>query len=168
MREPGGSGGIGARSATTADLQEVSAVRLTDNRGFTLIELMIVVIVVGILAAVAIPMYRSNTEDAIATEAAAALGTIRSALRNYNAEHVTYVNPSFVDGASVTASGILEVNNTDLNGRYFSSECYTFEGDTTVNSYTIKCAGSASTAPAAGDVVGVVRYINQNGDITRG
>jgi len=32
----------------------------------------------------------------------------------------------------------------------------------------VKCAGSASTAPAAGDVVGVIRCIDQNGDITKG
>jgi prepilin-type N-terminal cleavage/methylation domain-containing protein len=134
--------------------------------GFTLVELMIVVIIVGILAAVAIPMYSGATEKARATECVAALGTIRSALRNYYAEHVTYVNADFVDGAQVTNGGILEVADMDLNGRYFSTECYTFDGDAGANTYRIKCDGDASTAPAAGDVAGVVRYIDQNGEIT--
>jgi len=47
--------------------------------GFTLVELMIVVIVVGILAAAAIPLYRFALARAYASEAKATIGTIRSA-----------------------------------------------------------------------------------------
>lgn len=138
------------------------------QKGFTLVELMIVVIIVGILAAVAIPMYTEATEKARATECVAALGTIRSALRNYYAEHITYVNANFTDGNRVTNGGILEVSDTGLNGRFFSSECYVFDGDAGANAYSIKCDGSASTAPAAGEVSSVVRHIDQNGNVTRG
>ncbi len=140
----------------------------TRQRGFTLVELMIVVIIVGILAAVAIPMYSGATEKARATECVAALGTIRSALRNYYAEHVTFVNANFGDGDRVTNGGILEVCDSDLNGRFFTTECYTFDGDAGAAAYIIKCDGSASTGPAAGDVTGVVRYIDENGDVTKG
>ena len=49
--------------------------------GFTLVELMIVAVIVAILAAVAIPLTTANKKRAMATEAEAALGTIRSALR---------------------------------------------------------------------------------------
>jgi prepilin-type N-terminal cleavage/methylation domain-containing protein len=138
----------------------------TSQRGFTLVELMIVVIIVGILAAVAVPMYSGATEKSRATECVTALGTARSALRNYYAEHVTYVNANFTDGARVTNGGILEVSDSDLTGRYFSTESYTFDGATGAATFRIKCDGSASTAPAAGDVQGVVRYIDQNGDVT--
>jgi prepilin-type N-terminal cleavage/methylation domain-containing protein len=56
--------------------------------GFTLVELLIVVIIVGILASVAIPLYRGATESAYASEADAALGTIRLALRTVQSQSV--------------------------------------------------------------------------------
>ena len=134
--------------------------------GFTLVELMIVVIIVGILAAVAIPMYQGATERAKASEAVAALGTIRGAMRVYYAEHGTYVNANFIDGAQVTAGSVLDVSDTDLLGRYFSTECYTFDGAPAAAAYSIECDGSASTAPYASEVSTIVRSIDQNGTVT--
>lgn len=49
------------------------------NAGFTLIELMIVVAIVGILAAVAIPMYQGNVLKAQVNRAVSELGTYKSA-----------------------------------------------------------------------------------------
>jgi prepilin-type N-terminal cleavage/methylation domain-containing protein len=139
-----------------------------NQRGFTLVELMIVVIIVGILAAVAIPMYQGATERAKASEAVAALGTIRGAMRVYYAEHGTYVNANFVDGAQVTAGSVLDVSDTDLLGRYFSSPCYTFSGAPTAAAFTIACDGGAvgNTAPNASEVSTITRSINEDGDIS--
>ncbi len=137
-----------------------------NQRGFTLVELMIVVIIVGILAAVAIPMYQGATERAKASEAVAALGTIRGAMRVYFAEHGTYINANFTDGAQVTAGSVLDVTDTDLLGRYFSTECYTFDGDATANAFSIECDGASSTAAQASEVSTIVRSIDHNGNIT--
>ncbi len=78
---------------------------LKSKAGFTMIELMVVVIIVGILAAASVPVYRGNVKKAIATEAVATLGSIRSAERLYNAEYNTYTDvtaanrdPDFSDG----------------------------------------------------------------------
>jgi len=139
-----------------------------NQAGFTLVELMIVVIIVGILAAVAIPMYQGATERAKASEAVAALGTIRGAMRVYYAEHGTYVNANFTDGDQVTNGSVLDVSDTDLLGRYFSTDCYTFNGDAAANAYSIECDGSASTAAYGSEVATIVRYIDQNGTITNG
>ncbi|MCK4511272.1 prepilin-type N-terminal cleavage/methylation domain-containing protein [bacterium] len=136
--------------------------------GFTLVELMIVVIIVGILAAVAIPMYQGATERAKASEAVAALGTIRGALRVYYAEHGTYADAAFADNALVTVNSILDVSVNDLLGRYFSGACYTFDGAAAANAYTIECLGSASAAPYATEVSTITRTIDQNGTITNG
>lgn len=138
-----------------------------NQRGFTLVELMIVIIIVGVLAAVAIPMYQIMPERSKGTEAVAALGTIRGALRVYYSEHQSYVNASFTDGAQVTTGGILSISDNDLMGRYFSSACYTFDGAPTANSFRILCDGASSTAPVASEVASVKYAIDQDGAVTK-
>ena len=59
--------------------------------GFTLIELMIVVIVVGILAAAAIPIYSRVMDRARASEGKAILGTVRTHYLAESAEGVTVI-----------------------------------------------------------------------------
>jgi type IV pilus assembly protein PilA len=57
------------------------------RNGFTLIELMVVVLVVAILAAVAIPIMRGNIDKAKWAEGIAGADTIRTSIRAYIAEH---------------------------------------------------------------------------------
>jgi MSHA pilin protein MshA len=52
--------------------------KLRDQRGFTLIELVIIIVVLGILAAVAIPKYQDLSGEAREASARSALGSLRS------------------------------------------------------------------------------------------
>jgi type IV pilus assembly protein PilA len=63
---------------------------LNNKKGFTLIELMIVVAIIGILAAIAIPNFMNYQCKAMQSEAKTSLGTIRTLQEAYFAEYDTY------------------------------------------------------------------------------
>ena len=63
----------------------------TNARGFTLIELMIVVAIIGILVSIAIPGYRRMTCQARQGEAKAGLKALYVAEEAYRGEHDTYL-----------------------------------------------------------------------------
>ncbi|XOZ33467.1 type IV pilin protein [Halomonadaceae bacterium KBTZ08] len=67
------------------------------SNGFTLIELMIVVAIIGILAAIAYPSYLKYVEDARRSDAQAALMGLASAMERHRTSNNTYTGAGSPD-----------------------------------------------------------------------
>jgi len=94
------------------------------RKGFTLIELMVVILIVGILAAVAVPILRGRIEQAKWSEAAATAGAIKTAVRAYYAENPT-VAGAWANQAVAGVATTLGFSAGDLTGRYFTQANFT-------------------------------------------
>jgi prepilin-type N-terminal cleavage/methylation domain-containing protein len=119
------------------------------RKGFTLIELMVVILIVSILAGVAIPLMQGRIDSAKWSEANAAAGTIRTAVRAYAAEKG--ITTAQTDLAGQTADAVLSnlgFNASDLEGTYFTDSDYTITAINADGIATISVTGSKANAPS--------------------
>lgn len=123
------------------------------RKGFTLVELMVVVLIVGILAAVAIPIMRGRIDAAKWSEGKAGMGSVATALRAYAAEkQATGTYPPTLANLGFTAS--------DLHGTYFTIANYSIPaaafvaGNDPELTFTVRCtnAGTGITTPSQVDL----------------
>lgn len=124
--------------------------QLNNKKGFTLVELMVVVIIVGILAAVAVPLYRANVQRAMSSEGQALVGSIRTAERLYFAENNKYT------GTWADISGSIDV----VGNKYFTGTPTLAAGTGTGAAATFDV-----TVAGTGAAAGITVSIDETGNI---
>lgn len=105
--------------------------------GFTLIEIMIVVAIVAILSAIAIPSYRDYVTRGRVVEATSGLGDARSKMEQYFQDNRTYPTGCVIQPA---APGATQVQLTSLQS--FDLAC----GNLTATTYTVTATGKVAMA----------------------
>ncbi len=100
------------------------------QKGFTLVELMIVVAIIGIIASVAIPSYQEHVLRARATSATSALADMRIRMEQYFQDNRTYIG-----GPCNAPAG------TDTT--FFAFAC---SAGPTATTYTLSATGSGTMA----------------------
>jgi len=111
------------------------------QKGFTLIELMIVVAIIAILAAIALPAYQDYVARAQVSEAMSLTSGARTAVAEYYADRGAW--PSANASAGLSAAG-------SITGKYVSQVALGDEGSITA---TLKSAGSVSSKVAGGTFI---------------
>ena len=134
------------------------------ENGFTMIELMMVMVIISILAIAAFPLYEASKERAYISEAVATLGAIRGEERTYYTEHGEYLSiaPGNLGNAPTDDPPGLGIDCSQ--NRYWSAEA--FEVTASGDSFTATATGSNSTASDKDKVRGMVITMDEMGNLT--
>jgi type IV pilus assembly protein PilE len=111
----------------------VFKIQLKLHSGFTLIELMVVIAIIGILATIAIPNYTAFVKRGKAAEATSTLSNLKVKMEQYYQDNKTYANgvaPSIVTAPCAPVSGAV----------YFQYDCSV----QSATAYTLRARGLAA------------------------
>lgn len=101
---------------------------MRNQRGFTLVELLVVIVVIGIIATIAVPRFLASQDRAHIVAAVADVDHFRKALSVYEIEYGAFPIQNFGNVAAITAALVDQAGNEYMilpDGQNFSSFAYT-------------------------------------------
>jgi type IV pilus assembly protein PilE len=108
--------------------------------GFTLLEVMITVVIVGILASIALPSYNYFVTRSRITEATNTLSSMRTQMEKWFMDHRTYIDTvSGKCGIEAAAPNLINTYNADANNK-FTMSCV--PAGLTASTYTLRATGN--------------------------
>jgi general secretion pathway protein G len=146
-------------------------VRRTRKGGFTLVEILIVVIILGILAAIVIPQFTSASQDARKNSLTSQLQTLRSQIELYKLQHLDQLPSDLVDASPTWSQFINKTDNTGATGTTTAFPFGPYLQSAPVNSLNGSSAVGVITAdpatPDAANGAGSVGFVinSNNGKI---
>ena len=96
------------------------------NKGFTLIELVIVIVILGILSVVAIPRYVNMQKEAQAAASEGYIGALSSALTMHAADHYMRATAWVADGDATMK--LLDEASSMPKGMTYSKNVWSMDG----------------------------------------
>jgi general secretion pathway protein G len=119
--------------------------RYQSRKGFTLVEILIVVIILGILAAIVIPQFTSASQDARRSAVQSTVQSVRSQVELYKLQHGDTLPDIVTSWAALTAQSEYPVGSGQMVGPYMQSE----PENGLTNSKTVVNGNAVAAATAA-------------------
>ncbi|WP_319524569.1 type II secretion system protein [uncultured Desulfosarcina sp.] len=136
---------------------------MNNQKGFTLIELIVVIVVLGILAAFALPRFIDVTSDARAATVNACAGSVRAAVALARAQYMADGNATAttvtMDGTAVTcnaSTGIPVATAAGIGAALQSTDGYTITYGTGTATFEPESTASGTCQAVYDGTTGVV------------